>query len=90
MNDKELCDCGKVAVWLYSPGYSGGGNPYHCDDCVHRGCDCNHRYEEPEKEDYPIKWIDDKTWCCLDEKGREYPCVEYWYDGEGFDKDDEE
>ena len=41
---KELCDCGKVAVWDYSPGYSGGGNSYSCDDCVPRGCECNHNY----------------------------------------------
>ena len=23
---KELCDCGKVAVWTYGPGYSGGAS----------------------------------------------------------------
>lgn len=87
MSNKELCDCGKVAVWDYMPGYSKGGNSYGCDDCVPRGCDCNHRYDEPEEENYPIKWIDDKTWCCVDEQGREYPCVEYWYSEEGWEID---
>jgi hypothetical protein len=65
---KELCDCGKVASWCYLPGFS-DGSPYFCDDCVHRGCSCNHRYvnvnayhpplDEPElptEEDHPIKW----------------------------------
>ena len=102
---KELCDCGKVAVWGYVPGYSEGGNSYSCDDCVSRGCDCNHRYvdvnsyhppldnpdlpEGVEGEDW--KWLDvEKThWCHIDEQGREYPCVEYWYDEEGWDWDSE-
>jgi len=88
MNNKELCDCGKVATWDYMPGYSGGANSYSCDDCVPRGCSCNHRYLElPDKEDYPFKWIDDKTWVSVDEQGREYPCVEYSYDEEGWDLD---
>ena len=26
---KELCDCGKIAVWLYSPGYSNDNNPFY-------------------------------------------------------------
>ena len=41
---KETCDCGKVATWLYMPGYGDGSNPFSCDDCVPRGCDCNHHY----------------------------------------------
>ena len=44
MKNREVCDCGKIAVWDYMPGYFGGGNSYSCDDCVHRGCSCNHRY----------------------------------------------
>lgn len=90
--DKELCDCGKVAVWSYGPGYSSGNNPNHCDDCVPRGCSCNHRSvleeysNEPEGvegEDY--KWIDQTTWTPIDEKGREFPCAEYFYDGDGWE-----
>ncbi len=82
------------------PGYSGGGNPYSCDSCVPRGCECNHRYidvnayhpplETPElpdgEEGVDWKWIvKDSSWTYIDEKGREYPCCEYMYDEEGFD-----
>ena len=42
--EKEKCDCGAVAVWCYMPGYSGGGNPHHCEDCVPRGCSCEWRW----------------------------------------------
>jgi len=49
---KEKCDCGKMAVWWYMPGYSGKGNGYHCDDCISSpedmGCTCNFRYTKVE------------------------------------------
>lgn len=97
----ELCDCGKRACWCYMPGFSNNSNPYFCDDCVPRGCDCNHRYVDvnayqpplskpylPTNEDGNIKWIEqDKIWCYVDEQGREYPCCEYEYDKDGFSKD---
>ena len=89
---KELCDCGKTAVWCYLPGFSSGDNPHFCDDCVSRGCSCNwnstlEEYEnKPEGiKDVDYKWIDSTTWTHIDEKGREYPCVEYMYDEEGWD-----
>lgn len=103
MSNKEKCNCGKMAVWLYAPGYSGGGNPFSCDDCVHRGCTCNWCYstvELPTDEDKPWKWViqtkdeeygeieEGKVWVSLDEKGREYPCAEYDYEDEGFDIDE--
>ena len=94
----QKCDCGKLAVWIYEPGFS-NGSPFFCDDCVPRGCTCNHYYVDvnsyhpplenpnsPEESDHPIKWIEiDKIWCRVDEKGREYPCCEYGYDQNGFD-----
>ena len=97
----ELCNCGKKAVWLYSPGFSSGNSPFFCDDCVPRGCSCNHRYvnvdayippldnpDLPTEEDHPIKWIkENEIWCCVDENGREYPCVEYFFDEEGFENE---
>ena len=54
----EKCDCGKKAVWVYMPGYSGGSNPYSCDDCIidpdnKIGCSCNWRYGK-EQEGLPI------------------------------------
>jgi hypothetical protein len=105
--DKHLCDCGKEATWLYMPGFK-ESSPFFCDDCVPRGCDCNHRYVDvnayapplakpdiPEgKEGVDWKWVDEnhyhKVWCYIDERGREYPCCEYDYDKEGFEKDEED
>jgi hypothetical protein len=103
-NNKELCECGEMANWIYMPGFSNGDSPFFCDDCVNRGCTCNHHYVKtdayfppldnqmwPTKEDEPFKWIEKNIiWCRLDEKGREYPCCEYDYDEEGFDKEIED
>jgi hypothetical protein len=98
---KELCDCGKMAVWFYMPGYEGKKDeqPYYCEECVPRGCSCNHystRGDDysppgedgiyPTESDQPVKWLDDHTWTSVDEQGREYPCCEYDYDEKGFDK----
>ena len=113
--EKELCHCGKLAQWVYMPGFGDGNSPYLCDDHVHRGCSCNWNYsdknayyppmdddeiEQPTGiEDVDWKWIVKEKdnhmeeikkgvcWTSLDEKGREYPCCEYEYDEDGFDKD---
>jgi len=88
---KELCKCGQVAVWLYMPGYMDGSSPFHCDGCVNRGCSCNHRYVdvkslEPDNPVVPFVWIEEgKVWASVDEKGRQFPCVEYDYSEEGYD-----
>jgi hypothetical protein len=89
---KELCDCGKVAVWCYMPGYSSGSSPYFCDECIHRGCDCN--YTSIEESDLPEgqegidwKWIEDGSiWTSIDDNGREWPCAEYDYDPDGYER----
>lgn len=98
--NKELCECGKVAQWIYMPGSS----QYYCDNCVSRGCNCNHEHvynndlqEEsadittnlPTEDDIPFKWIEDgKKWTRVDSQGREYPCVEYVYCEDGFEKEE--
>jgi hypothetical protein len=89
---KDLCDCGKVAVWCYLPGYSNGDNPNHCDDCVPRGCTCNYHSIQEEYDDQPegvegvdYKWISETIWTEIDDQGREYPCVEYDYDEDGWE-----
>ena len=102
--NKELCDCGKVATWCYMPGYSNGDNPSHCDDCVPRGCSCNHQpvsekvYQSPgvllntpeSVEGNGWKWIEEgKIWTYIDNQGREYPCCEHMYSPDGWDIDDE-
>jgi hypothetical protein len=99
---RELCDCGKVAVWCYMPGYSSGCSPYFCDECVHRGCDCHYRYlnvnayhppldgpELPEGiEGVDWKWIEDGSiWTSIDDKGREWPCAEYDNDPDGYERE---
>jgi len=95
---RELCDCGKIAVWCYMPGYSSGSSPYSCDDCVGRGCDCNHRYvkdklfkegDKPEgQEGIDWKWIvDGSIWTSIDDNGREWPCAEYDYDLDGYERE---
>ena len=95
----KKCKCGKKAVWIYMP--CSNEHPFFCYDCVPRGCSCNHRYidinayqppldkpELPTENDYPIKWIEEnKIWCHVDEKGREYPCCEFEYDEEGFEEE---
>lgn len=101
---KELCECGQVATWDYMPGYGNGGNSYHCDACVPRNCECNHRYVDIHSYHPPLgqpdlpdgeegvdwKWLEaGKIWCHIDENGREYPCIEYDYSEEGYDIDDE-
>jgi hypothetical protein len=92
---KELCDCGKIATYCYMPGYSSGDNPYSCDDCVPRGCSCNHNNileeykNEPEGvENIDYRWIDELTWTYIDEQKREYPCVEHFYSEDGWDIDE--
>ena len=89
---KDLCDCGKVAVWCYLPGYCNGDNPNHCDDCVPRGCTCNYHSIQEEYDDQPegvegvdYKWISETIWTEIDDQGREYPCVEYDYDEDGWE-----
>jgi len=99
---KERCVCGKIAVWIYLPGYSNKDSPFWCDDCVPRGCDCNYRYcqvdayhpplenpNSPEGEEgIDWKWIEkDKIWTPLDENKNEYPCAEYMWDSEGWERE---
>jgi len=102
---KKYCDCGKPATWIYMPGFR-EGSPFFCDDCVHRGCSCNHRYvsadayhpplENPDVpegvENVDWKWVDEEKtiWANVDENGRFYPCCEYDYDEDNFDWDDDE
>ena len=70
---KEKCDCGKMAVWLYLPGFGNNSNPYFCDDCVMSpedkiGCSCNWNYGKPQEglpidlpegvEGKDLKWVE--------------------------------
>lgn len=99
---KEYCDCRNLAVWVYMPGLSGGERPFFCDECVPRGCDCNHIYckidayhpplDEPHLpvgvENIDWKWIEkDVSWTALDDEQRELPCSEYDYDPQGFERE---
>jgi hypothetical protein len=99
--NKELCECGEIAVWTNL-----GSSKYqvYCDDCVPRGCTCNHYYTPNDNHQYDIndsqenpptdhnnwKWIEEgKVWTLLDEQGREYTCCEFIYEEEGWEVEDE-
>ena len=99
---KERCECKNLATWCYIPGFSNDDHPYFCDDCVPRGCECNHNYCDvnayqpplesslvPEgKEGVDWKWIEEGIcWVDLDGKQREYPCAEYDYDPDGYERE---
>jgi hypothetical protein len=78
----KTCACGKLAVWLYAP----DSEYFACDDCVPRGCSCNAElkdgvdYESPEAA-LPENWTEP-----VDEKGRKYPCCEWFYDAAGWEE----
>jgi hypothetical protein len=89
---KERCECGKLAIWVYMPGYSNGDHPFFCDDCVPRGCECNHRFigdEELPNGEEGKNWIrvDNNNWVFLDEKQREFPCSEFDNDPDGYERE---
>lgn len=94
---KSCSKCEHLAVWIYMP-----GDNVYCDDCVPRGCTCNHNYVSQEayspaldepftpegEEGKDWKWIEEgKIWCDVDEQGREYPCVEYDWSPGGIEEE---
>lgn len=88
----EKCKCGQTATWLYMPGSMPA--PFFCDDCVPRGCSCNQysvtEFDMPSGvENVDWKWIDkDKTlFTYIDKTGREWPCCEFEYEEDGWQKE---
>lgn len=92
---KKKCKCGKIATWYYMP----GDNDWACcDDCVPRGCICwqnpiqyedgsIHNPQGIKGEDW--EWVEEnKYWEELDGNGRKLPCIEWWYNKEGWDDED--
>lgn len=81
---KYKCKCGKIATWMYGPGKA-DDDTFACDDCVPRGCSCNIDY-------LPIdgNWDnrDESNWKAepeqLDDKGRRWPCCEWFHREEGY------
>ncbi len=69
------CSCGVKARWLYMPSYSGvQKNDYYCEDCVPRGCSCNMEPVDGDADNTnPDNWAQ-----VLDDKGRPFPCCEYF------------
>ena len=55
-----------MAVWVYAPGYSGEGNPYHCNDCIsspdNLGCSCNWNYSNNVTDPELPEGIEGKDW----------------------------
>ena len=102
MTEKHSCDCGKKALWWYAPATNNDTtNRHFCDECVPRSCSCNYRYVDvnaysppldapdmPTIADEPYVWIEPNSiWVHVDERGRQHPCVEFWYDIDGYDVD---
>lgn len=92
---KIKCSCGKKAVWIYGPSsdHMKPEDRYCCDKCVPRGCSCNWDVKpgikyildefdniiNPEEDLYEV----------TDEDGLYYPCCEWLYDKDGFEKENE-
>lgn len=81
-NIVKCSNCPAPATWSYMP-----GDTNYCDNCVPRGCSCNHEYIPAENLGYPgenppeknWKWIvPGVSWAPVDELGREWPCCEYF------------
>ena len=92
---KFACNCGKLGKWVYIPSTDQKYNRYFCDDCVHRGCSCETYYVEygfipPSDTNNWIWKVKDKSWCYIDDLGREYPCCEFWFYQEGDEATDED
>jgi hypothetical protein len=72
---KEKCDCGKIATYLYMPGYSDGSNSYVCDDCISSpddvGCSCNFHYAKGEDAEQP-EGVEGKDWRWVTHEGNDY------------------
>lgn len=99
--EKELCNCGRTATWLYMP--SSKSLPFYCEECVPRGCSCNDEYPEDysSREEWLHEGLSNATkfmkgetevspdeaeyFRYVDENGRENPCCEFDYDPEGFE-----
>ena len=85
----KRCDCGKLGTWMYIPfGW------VVCDECIdnHRGCSCNVRHVDqeapPNTNMNGWKWlIENETWTPLDQNGKEYPCIEFDYQEDGYEDD---
>jgi len=75
-------DCGNTVKgkgWLYMPASSPDPvDYYYCDNCVPRGCSCNMELKEGIDYDSIEAENFDNYFEPLDEKGRKYPCCEYF------------
>jgi hypothetical protein len=93
----------KRAVWLYMPGGSRSNPFYCDDCVPRGcSCEWNHveEFGPPPADSSKWKWViippgderyaeveEGEVWTHIDEKGREYPCCEYDYSEEGYEKD---
>ena len=63
----------RSAIWSYMPGWENA-----CDHCVPRGCSCNDDLKDGIAWDSPEAAKPENWTTPTDEKGRQYPCCE-WY-----------
>lgn len=72
----RICTCchRRLAEWIYMPTTNDNRLHQCCDICVPGGCSCN-----TEPIDGNIDNQDPSNWYePVDEKGRKYPCCEWW------------
>lgn len=77
IDNKEKCDCGKMAVWYYMPSTdSNNFNPYSCDDCIStpesQPCSCNYNYTKGEFAEELPKGVEGKDWRWVTHPGSEH------------------
>ena len=74
-----VCESVPEKGWYYMPEVGDGIDYFYCDDCVPRGCSCGSELKEGIDIDSE-EAKDPKNYFQLkDEKGREYPCCEYFW-----------
>jgi hypothetical protein len=72
---KEKCDCGRMATYLYMPGFQDKENSFVCNDCISStndiGCSCNFRSINGEYSNKP-EGIEGKDWRYVTFEGNEH------------------
>jgi hypothetical protein len=77
-----------ISFVTYGEGASHGVlTPVECQNCVPRGCSCNEELNEGIALDSKEAEDPQNYHQKLDERGRKYPCVEYWFVDNEFEKE---
>jgi hypothetical protein len=72
--------------WVYMPDTGDEVDYFFCDECVPRGCSCNDDLKEGIDIDSTEATLAENYVERRDERGRLYPCCEYFYVENDFSK----